>query len=396
MGMNEDKELTPFPQVQNSLECYLFKINTSSRAIYWIIISFISILLTSLPFIYVDVSVRSSGYFKSAVERQTIYVSVQGKVTFTAIKEGEKVVRGDTLLIIDTEATKVQLLSLESQLSENSSSMNDLEMLTSVKASDLPGCRSKLITPKYMAELLSFEKLLMIQESKTRKAKADYERSKVLFEGNTIPKVDYENSMYSYRVEDESLSRTKLQQISVWQADLTKRMEDQAILQAEHQKLMEELDNRVITAPLSGEIIKSSDVQPGTKIFAGQEIATLSPEGDLVAICLVSPKDIGLLHEEQDVMIHVDAYNFNEWGTLKGKIKNLPDDVILDSNSNAWFLIECHPEKEFLTLKNGFKGHLRKGMTFNALIFLTRRSLFNLLFDKADKWLNPNSKSAAK
>jgi len=396
MGMNQDKELTPFPQVQNSLECYLFKINTRSRAIYWIIISFFAILLISLPFIYVDVSVRSSGYLKSAVERQTIYASVQGKVTFTRIKEGAKVMKGDTLLIIDTEATKVQLMSLESQLAENSSSINDLEMLTGAKTSDLSGCRSKLITPKYRAELLSYEKLAMIQESKTRKAKADYERSRILFAGNTIPKVDYENSLYSYRVEDESLSRTRLQQISVWQADLTKRMEDQAILQAELRKIMEELDNRVITAPLSGEIIKSSDIQPGTKIFAGQEIATLSPEGDLVAICLVSPKDIGLLHEEQDVMIHVDAFNYNEWGILKGKIKKLPDDVILDSNSDAWFLIECHPEQEFLTLKNGFKGHLRKGMTFNALIFLTRRSLFNLLFDKADKWLNPNSKSAAK
>jgi len=32
---------------------------------------------------------------------------------------------------------------------------------------------------------------------------------------------------------------------------------------------------------------------------------------------------------------------------------------------------------------------IRKGMSLNARIIVSRRSLFNLLFDKVDKWVNP-------
>ncbi|HNW57411.1 MAG TPA: HlyD family efflux transporter periplasmic adaptor subunit, partial [Bacteroidales bacterium] len=218
------------------------------------------------------------------------------------------------------------------------------------------------------------------------------ERNRILYSGKTIAEVDYENSKYAYSIEKESLSRIRLQQISDWQSDLTERREKQIILEAEHEKLLEELDSRVITAPLKGEIIQSVDIQSGSKVFYNQEIATISPDDSLVAVCLVSPKDIGLLHENQDVRIQVDAFNHSEWGLLKGKIKRIPEDITLDNNSDAWFVIECSPQQEYLSLKNGFKGYLRKGMTFNAMIFISRRSLFNLLFDKADKWLNPNLK----
>jgi len=392
MRINNEKRLAIFPIVQDLLECYLFKISTKSRIIYWTIIALSTILVISLPLIYVDVSVRASGYFKSSLERQIIYASTQGKVIFSSIKKGTKVLRGDTLLIIDTGTTKSQLLSLENQMNENILSISDLEILTGNNGSGLWQSVGKLITQKYKAELFSFEKLELIQSNKARKAKAEFERNRILYSGKTIAEVDYENSKYAYSIEKESLSRIRLQQISDWQSDLTERREKQIILEAEHEKLLEELDSRVITAPLKGEIIQSVDIQSGSKVFYNQEIATISPDDSLVAVCLVSPKDIGLLHENQDVRIQVDAFNHSEWGLLKGKIKRIPEDITLDNNSDAWFVIECSPQQEYLSLKNGFKGYLRKGMTFNAMIFISRRSLFNLLFDKADKWLNPNLK----
>ena len=34
--------------------------------------------------------------------------------------------------------------------------------------------------------------------------------------------------------------------------------------------------------------------------------------------------------------------------------------------------------------------HIKKGMTLQARFYVTRRTLFQLLYDKADDWLNPN------
>lgn len=46
-------------------------------------------------------------------------------------------------------------------------------------------------------------------------------------------------------------------------------------------------------------------------------------------------------------------------------------------------------EKDYLTLKNGIKGKLKKGMSVVAHFRITRRSLFDLLYQKIDDWINP-------
>jgi HlyD family secretion protein len=160
-------------------------------------------------------------------------------------------------------------------------------------------------------------------------------------------------------------------------------------LLADLKQCSEDLTNRIIVAPIDGEIIQSSDIQAGSIVSPGQKIAEISPEGELIATCFVRPADIGLIHEKQKVKIQVDAYNFNEWGMLQGEIIDISDDMIVEDGSSAYFRIKCKPEKTFLSLKNGYKAGIKKGMSLNTRIFVIRRSLYNLLFDKADKWFNP-------
>jgi HlyD family secretion protein len=180
-----------------------------------------------------------------------------------------------------------------------------------------------------------------------------------------------------------------LNQKSLWQNDLAMRKNDAANLLADFEQCMVELSNRIVLAPISGEIIQSSDIQKGSIVSTGQKIAEISPDGELVATCYVKPADIGLIHENQHVRIQVDAFNYREWGMLEGTIIDISDDIIIESSSSAFFRIKCKPGQTFLSLKNGIKAPVKKGMSLNARIVVIRRSLFNLLFDKADKWFNP-------
>jgi len=43
-------------------------------------------------------------------------------------------------------------------------------------------------------------------------------------------------------------------------------------------------------------------------------------------------------------------------------------------------------------LKNGYEGKLKKGVTLQARFVVTERSLWQLLYDKVDDWVNPNIK----
>lgn len=87
----------------------------------------------------------------------------------------------------------------------------------------------------------------------------------------------------------------------------------------------------------------------------------------------------------------IDAFNYNQWGLATGKIVEIGRDIEM-INETPIFKIRCKIDQEYLTLKNDIKGNISKGMTYNARFKLTERTLFQLLYDKVDDWLNPGNK----
>ncbi|WP_234461911.1 hypothetical protein [Pedobacter segetis] len=68
---------------------------------------------------------------------------------------------------------------------------------------------------------------------------------------------------------------------------------------------------------------------------------------------------------------------------------DISDDILM-ADKQPVFKVKCSLDQGFLKLKNGYKGKLKKGMTFNARFMVTERSLYQLLYDKVDDWVNPN------
>ena len=65
--MNEtyflDKE-----QLNDSIETYLYHHRAKNKIIYWTVLFFITALIVALPFIYVDITVQSSGVVRPSGE----------------------------------------------------------------------------------------------------------------------------------------------------------------------------------------------------------------------------------------------------------------------------------------------------------------------------------------
>jgi multidrug resistance efflux pump len=379
----------PSDIMNRTLESYLTRVKTKSRIIYWIIILAVLAGLAILPLVFVDVAVKTRGFFQSEISKQTIFAPFNGKVIYTSVKDGREVKKGDTLLIIDSEATRAQQAAVENRLSDNNSAIRDLEMLVRIERPEKQLQAKEFITRRYFSEYNNLVKSWRGQFQRFQRSKNEYERAVVLHNQNIIPDAEYENVLFSSKVEEEELNRILASQKSTWQADLMQRKNDSAILNTELKRCLEDLTNRIITAPLAGKIIQSSDIQNGSIVSINQQIAEISPSGELVATCLVKPGDIGLINKDQNVRIQVDALNYNEWGILNASITDISDDLVIEDGSAVYFRIRCKPEHTFLSLKNGVKAELKKGMSFSGRIVVTRRTLFNLLFDKADKWLNP-------
>ena len=52
-------------------------------------------------------------------------------------------------------------------------------------------------------------------------------------------------------------------------------------------------------------------------------------------------------------------------------------------------MVKCKLLTDTLTLKNGYCASIQKGMTLTARFRLTQRTLWQLLYDRMDDWMNP-------
>ncbi|HJY12214.1 MAG TPA: HlyD family efflux transporter periplasmic adaptor subunit, partial [Flavobacterium sp.] len=143
-----------------------------------------------------------------------------------------------------------------------------------------------------------------------------------------------------------------------------------------------------IIAPISGTIENFSGIQKDSYINGSQPIATISAADHLIVECTVLPNDIGLVNKNQKVKFQLDAFNYNQWGFLEGKVIDIDHNITMQSDK-AFFKVRCSLDSQILQLKSGYKTNVSKGMTLTTRYIITNRSLFDLLFDKIDNWLNP-------
>ncbi|HOK73568.1 MAG TPA: HlyD family efflux transporter periplasmic adaptor subunit [Bacteroidales bacterium] len=382
-------KIIPFPDSNNLLESYLFRIRKGSRVIYWIIILAVAAAIIVLPFVFVDISVQARGFFQPDIEKQFVFAPAGGKVIFSSVKSGKRVSKGDTLLIIDSETIRSQKAGLAARIAENNFSMSDLRKLVLLDSDIIQKREISLQSSRYASEFDDLYRQYSVQLQKVQKAQSEFDRNSFLYSQSLIPQAEYENSRYQLSVESENLRRIVSSAVTGWQYDLNQRRNDSVRMVAEYCHYNEELSNRVVTTPVAGEIVISSDIQEGSTIAANQKILEISPEGELLANVLVKPADIGFIREGQHVRIQVDAFRYNEWGMIEGEIIDVSDDLFIEGNTGAFFRVRCRLKNHTLSLKNGYTAIMKKGMSINARIIVTRRSLFNLLFDRIHKWLNP-------
>jgi len=113
-----------------------------------------------------------------------------------------------------------------------------------------------------------------------------------------------------------------------------------------------EEQNKLFTlrAPVNGSVQSLAGIQAGSYVFANQKIAEISPNAQLIALCYIKPTDIGLIRKGQSVNFQVDAFNYNQWGFISGKVIDISDDIsFFGSGSGGIQGALCARERSFET-----------------------------------------------
>ena len=344
----------------------------------------------SLPFLRVDVVSTARGIIKPNKERVHISLISSGQVLFSNLANNKKVAKGDTLLILNDKGIDQKLNLSAFQTRETLSYINDLTLLLNQKRVRL----SELSSPGYQKDYLQYNQKLNELQIRVQKIKRDFERYKLLYEKGVIARAEYDNYKFEFDLSLSEIVQHRKQQQNSWQADLSQYNNTLKELLSSKEQLMESKSRFVITAPVRGTLFSLNQLEAGSFITAGTVLAQISPDTDLLVECYISPAEIGLIGEQDPANFQIDAYNYNQWGLASGRVIEIGKDVEFLEDKSI-FKVRCSLDQKYLLLKNGFKGNLKKGMTLNANFKLSRRTLFELLYDKMDDWLNPTNNSIA-
>ncbi|RYY30278.1 MAG: HlyD family efflux transporter periplasmic adaptor subunit, partial [Sphingobacteriaceae bacterium] len=216
-----------------------------------------------------------------------------------------------------------------------------------------------------------------------------FERYQTLYTKKVFTLAEYEQYKFDY---DQSTSEVQLvgkRYKTQWQTEAKQYQQELSELNNQQVQLKEQQALHQLTSPITGFIQNPIGLQVGSFVHANQKLCEISPDSSLIAFCYVKPADIGLIKQGQTVRLQIDAFNYNQWGMLTGKVIDIGEDIIQE-NQTMYFKVKCKLDKNYLQLKNGYKGHVKKGMTLTANFTITKRSLFQLLYDKVDDWMNPS------
>ena len=357
------------------------------KIIYQLFIVLLGFIIIGLILINIPISASSRGIIRSQAENTKIVSVVGGRVITNHLqRNNQQIKQGDTLLVVTSEQLDTQKSLQSNQSSDYSAQLQDLNKLTR-------GQYGGLQTGQYQRELSAMQEKIAQVQTKLSLAKKDLDRAHLLYGQGVIPKAEYDKYYYDYQGFLTQVSSIREQQLAQWQAQKREVERQIRSLGAEVQRINQEQKNYIVTAPISGRLVNFSGIQKGNFIVQGQPIGEISPEENMVVECMVSPKDIGFIKKSQKVKFQIDAYNYNQWGLLEGKVMDIDQNITVNQQTgDAYFKVRCVMDKNYLQLKNGYRGQVGKGMTLTARFYLLDRTLWQLLFDRVDDWFNPNLK----
>lgn len=146
--------------------------------------------------------------------------------------------------------------------------------------------------------------------------------------------------------------------------------------------LKQQLDNLQqqtdFTAPVDGVLTSLKVRNAGEVVGPGQLLATLAPaDAHLGAEIVIANKDIGLLREGMPIKFKLDAYPYQDYGILNGRVLSIPQDI---DEKQGTYHIQAVLDRSTIRTKQG-EVPLRFGLTAMAEVVTEQKRLISLILE---------------
>lgn len=380
--------LIPVNQIADTTISYLPSFRKRIYTLYWTLIAIIIFCLIVLPLIHITIAITTQGITRPIQERTELKSIIGGIIDTIYYYEGSSIKKGATLISIKDPTTKSKRIRNNFEINQHGNFIHDLLLLTSAEPNE--SLIPRLQSPLYKEQLSRYLHQKNDQDATLKKVTRELNTNTTLLNAKVITQKEFFDTQVQFDKTTSTYKAFKVEQQGNWQQDLVRYNLELSQYKEEQNQVNTDASYYKVRAPVSGTLQGINTLYSGGLIQPNETLCTISPNGELIGECYVSTKDIGLVKPGQVVRFQVDAFNYNYFGILTGKVQTIDNDFTI-VNNNTLFKVRCQFDDIQLHLKNGFKGQLKKGLTFQARFIIGNRTLWQLLWDSMDDWLNPTA-----
>ncbi len=196
-------------------------------------------------------------------------------------------------------------------------------------------------------------------------------------------------SSYQSTMQAGKLAVLKSQeQLKDLQTQITTLKSDTAQTQSQIISIRLQLQQRVVRSPIDGVIFELPITKPGAVLQPSQRIAQIAPQNvGFVLKAKMPSQDSGFLKVGMPVKIKFDAYPFQEYGIVPGKVTWIsPDSKVSQSLQGNIDNFDLEISLNHQYVQNGTKRiPLTPGQTANAEVIIRQRRVIDFVLDPFKK-----------
>ena len=145
------------------------------------------------------------------------------------------------------------------------------------------------------------------------------------------------------------------------------------------------LEKRSLRSPVAGTVLAFNVVNTGKVVQSGETVAEIAPQGAPLVLSAVLPdREAGFVEEGMAAQVKFDAYSYQDYGVIPGKVISVSPDTKTDEKLGAVYRVEIELERNYVT--NDLKKILFKpGQTASADIVIKQQRIIDVLLDPIKK-----------
>ena len=341
-----------------------------SRALAWTIISTASFGFIFAVFAKIDEVVLAPGELQPLGAERPVKAPFAGVIKDIVVKEGQKVIAGDTLLKFDADVSRKRKETLETQIKLEMKRFEEESRAVKARKRGVVE-RLKGINRSLKTESSIYENILPLAEI------GAMQQTEVLRQRNKVEQLDSEVQQTGADLEEVEAQLNKLEQESLREiSDLERQL-----VEVEDTIIKEKL-----SAPVSGIVFGMVPSSAGYAASAGETLVKVVPGGEIEAKIYITNKDVGFIKTGMKAQIRVDAFPYTQFGSITGALKSVGTLPLEPDQQNPMprFPAYVKIDKEYLE-KDGEKYNVSAGQSVQVNLILRDKRVISLLTDAVQK-----------